>query len=285
MESIYLNIAGIPIRLRTAFPLDVTERYAPFLVQKFTAPGETLEFYSSESFPQMPQPAVWHHGGVGFTCLGGREVVLRRLGAGAPPYLMEEVLEPMHRRYQYLRSSNETPVNLIQVFNNISFETLLKRHGAMMLHCSLVRWNGQAILFSAPSGTGKSTQADLWETYMGSETLDGDRAGLRSVDGVWRAYGLPFAGSSGIYRNDSAPIRAVVMLSQGPDNRIERLSPARCLHRILPEVTLHRWDPEFMNWGLDRLTDLLTAVPCYHLSCRPDRGAVELLHNTLTQEV
>ena len=283
MISYDLKIAGISVRLESEFPLRMTENYMPFQTKPKEDVDEFFDVAVTDGFPEIPVPTVWAHD-IGHTRLNGHEVVLRRLGDKVP-YLMEEIYAPGKRRVRYRISSNEQPVTFNQFFNNLPLEEILKRHGTMILHSSLVRWNGKAILFSAPSGTGKSTQADLWEKYMGSETLNGDRSGLRKIDGVWIAHGLPYAGSSGIYRNESAPIAAIVMLSPGPENVIEPLRPAQCLRRIFPEVTLHRWDPEFMDWGIRQITDLVSSVPCYHLSCRPDRGAVELLHKTIQREV
>ena len=282
MNQYDMNIAGISIRLQTDMPLEIGAHFAPFQTKPKEDPDELFEIAMAGAFPEMPVPADWPHN-FGHTRLNGHEVILRRLGDNAP-YLMEEIYAPGQHRVRYRTSSNEQPVSIGQVFRNLPLEEIFKRHDAMILHSSLVRWNGKAILFSAPSGTGKSTQADLWETYMGSETLNGDRSGLRKIDGVWVAHGLPYAGSSGIYRNESAPIAAIVMLSQGPENVIEPLRPAQCLRKIFPEVTLHRWDPEFMDWGISQITDLVSSVPCYHLSCRPDRGAVELLRETIQRE-
>ena len=56
---------------------------------------------------------------------------------------------------------------------------------------------------------GKSTQADLWNKYEGCEIINGDRSAITKKDGVWNAYGLPFAGSSRIYKNVKNPIKCV----------------------------------------------------------------------------
>lgn len=61
---------------------------------------------------------------------------------------------------------------------------------------------------------GKSTQADLWNKYEGCEIINGDRSAITKKDGVWNAYGLPFAGSSRIYKNVKNPIRCVVVLNK-----------------------------------------------------------------------
>jgi hypothetical protein len=170
------------------------------------------------------------------------------------------------------------------LLNMLGLEKLLLCHRALILHASFIRWQGQGILFSAPSGTGKSTQASLWETHMGAKILNGDRAGIRYADGAWRAYGLPYAGSSRIFQNGSAPIRAIVVLKQGQENRIRPMGPMEALRALLPEFSAHRWDLAFMDKLLNVAAGLLRDVPVYCLECRPDSEAVQLLHDTLFNE-
>lgn len=163
----------------------------------------------------------------------------------------------------------------------IGLETLLLHFGGLLLHSSFIRHQSRGIVFSAPSGIGKSTQANLWQKFRGSEILNGDRAAIRFVDNCWRAYGLPYAGSSGIYRNESAPLSAIVVLRQAMRNSIRILSPAQAMGCLLPEFNLHRWDAVFMEQAVTQILSLIQVVPVYLLECLPDRGAVDLLHNTI----
>ena len=105
------------------------------------------------------------------------------------------------------------------IWDILGMEDILLRHSGLLLHSSFIRCQGKAVLFSAPCGTGKSTQAELWEKYKGADIVNGDRAGLRRLDCGWAAFGLPYAGSSGIYRNESAPLEAVILLRQAEENR------------------------------------------------------------------
>ena len=165
----------------------------------------------------------------------------------------------------------------------IGLETLLMRYGGLMLHAAFIRWQEKGILFTAPSGTGKSTQADLWEKYEGAEILNGDRAGLRCIEGHWTAFGLPLAGSSYIYRNESAPADTIVVLRQSPENRIRRLGPAEAFRYLYPEVTVHQWHRPWVEKASSMLLDLISHVPVWLLECRPDQGAVRLLKETIME--
>ena len=164
-------------------------------------------------------------------------------------------------------------------------ELLLTKLDIFNLHSSLVRRaEGDAILFTAPSGTGKSTQAGLWERFAGAETLNGDRSMLRRVDGVWTAFGSPFAGTSGIYRNESAPVRALIVLRQAPENTIRRLSVAEAFRAIYSESVMPRWHTEAHQHVISLVTEIVSEIPVYLLACTPDERPVTLLRNTLEGE-
>ncbi|MCD7864686.1 MAG: hypothetical protein LUG54_01410 [Clostridiales bacterium] len=165
----------------------------------------------------------------------------------------------------------------------LGLESLLLQFDGLLLHSAFIRWQNQGILFSADSGVGKSTQADLWVKYENAEILNGDRAGLRKKDGLWTAYGLPYAGSSRVYRNESAPVETIVMLEQAPVNELSLLTPAQALRKLYPQMTIHSWDAVYVQKALELMEDLVSAVPVYLLKCRPDQGAVEIVKNRLQQ--
>ena len=102
----------------------------------------------------------------------------------------------------------------------------LLRHGRLVLHSSSILVNGKVILFAAPSGTGKSTQAALWEKYRCAEVLNGDKncVSFDENSGTAIAHGLPFCGTSGGLPT-IFPVRssAIVLLKQAPENKIRRL--------------------------------------------------------------
>ena len=277
-------IAGLRFQLNISWPITLSANFLPFMEKPSEHWDEHITLTCLEEFPAVPQPTEWI-GGAGETLLDGKKCVLHRLSEISEPYLMELYHSGHDRTFAYLKRSNELPLSMAKVFNNISMEELFRRHDIFILHSAFIRWQGRAILFSAHSGVGKSTQADLWARYQNAEILNGDRSALRRVDGVWTAFGLPFAGSSDIFRSESAPVACIVMLAQGPENVISTLNPAQAFRRVLQEVTLHYWDPAFMTWGMDRVEALLGDVPVFGLSCLPDRGAVDLLHETITREV
>lgn len=157
---------------------------------------------------------------------------------------------------------------------------LLLRHGCV-LHASFIDVGGEAILFTGPSGIGKSTQARLWVEHEGAEVINGDRALLRKRDGRWHAFGYPCCGTSGICLDRTLPLRAVVMLSQAAENRVSVPSAAEKVRALTAAMELYPWDRREIDMAMSVAMDLASGVPIVKLACRPDAGAVEALKRHL----
>lgn len=154
---------------------------------------------------------------------------------------------------------------------------------AMVLHCAYIEYQGEAILFSAPSETGKTTQANLWEKYRGSRTVNGDRSLLGKRDGRWTAQGWPVCGTSEVCHNESIPVRAVVMLSQAQENRAQRMTPGQAFPLLYSQITVNKWNTQDHIHTMDLMEDFLGSVPVIHLGCTISREAVDCLEEVLQE--
>jgi len=276
----FYNICGIRWRVCLPFPLRIEIESEAFMETGGVIHeiNDSILGCETDRMTEIPQENMYLNSNY-YSRQKGISVV-QRAGRQRCPYA-EAWFTPEQVSVKFLPDAQKHMQSTLQFLNFIGLEQLLLRHDALILHASFIRFRDMGILFSAPSGTGKSTQADLWARYMNSETLNGDRAGLRRIDGVWTAFGLPYAGSSNIYRNESAPIRAIVALAQGKENHIRQLSAMEAVRKLLPEFSLHRWDEIYMNHALNLIIPLLSQVPVYLLTCRPDEDAVRLLAETL----
>ena len=168
------------------------------------------------------------------------------------------------------------------VFSSLlALERRLVKKDSMILHCAYVEYQGEAILFSAPSETGKTTQANLWEKYRGSRTVNGDRSLLGKKDGRWTAQGWPVCGTSEVCHDEAFPIRAIVMLSQADENRAVRMTPGQAFPLVYSQITVNRWNREDHIHTMDLIQALLEHVPVYHLGCTISEEAVECLERML----
>lgn len=168
----------------------------------------------------------------------------------------------------------------IHCLHLIGIETFLLQKSAFLLHSSVVKIDGWAVLFSGPSGIGKSTQAMLWEKYLNAEILNGDRCLIRKKeDGFWGC-GSPWCGTSGIYRKEQAPLKGIFVLQQSERNTVRKIGTAG-FAKLFQQTIVNAWDKKFVEKFTDLLIELVAEIPVYELECRPDKEAVELAYSTL----
>lgn len=177
-------------------------------------------------------------------------------------------------------------LNIDTVFNSLlSLERRMNSYKSYILHSSYIVYQEQAILFSAPSGTGKSTQADLWKKYRDIEIINGDRTLLTKEGERFYANGWPVCGSSKICHNRRYPIKAIVMLEQGPVNEIKELSGIEKTRRLLREITINYYNQEYLDSALDFIGQLIKELPVTALSCTISQEAVDILDDYLKEVV
>lgn len=160
----------------------------------------------------------------------------------------------------------------------------LLKHEGIVVHASSIDWKGKGLLFSAPSGTGKSTHVGLWRDYFGDEValINDDTPALRFRNGRPFVFGTPWSGN-GSNNNICAPLEAVVILEQAPQNAIRKLSWQDAVHCFLPRCFLPFFDENLMNLALDVHERIIRSVPVYLLRCRPDMEAVEMVCRRIKQ--
>lgn len=163
----------------------------------------------------------------------------------------------------------------------LCLEQILLQYDAVVLHSSYVAFDNKGIVFSAPSGTGKSTQADLWEKYVHATVINGDRSVLRKKSGIWNVYGCPMCGTSGIHKQGCEPLTNIIMLSQGKENRAVKISGKEAFCKIYPEITCPKWDSRFIGHVMDLLDEIIREVSVWHYSCTKEKEAVFTLKRLL----
>lgn len=172
--------------------------------------------------------------------------------------------------------------NLILTLAELPRRLLL--HGGVILHASMIETEGGALLFTAKSQTGKSTQAELWRAHRGARILNGDRALLQRRNGAWYAMGSPYCGTSDYCEKAELPLAAVVQLSQAKENRVFRLPAKKALAAFLEGSAYDPTDPGQTAAVMDLALAIFRDVPFYHLACLPDETAVACLEDVLKKD-
>lgn len=161
----------------------------------------------------------------------------------------------------------------------------LPAYGAWVFHGSAIAVHGEAYLFTAKSGTGKSTHTRFWRQLLGAQAvmLNDDKPILR-VDArgtVW-VYGTPWDGKHHLSTNAAAPLCGLAILERGAENEIA-LIPAAQAWPMLLQQSYRPADPAALRQTMTLLDKLTAAVPLYRLRCNRELDAARLAYETMNR--
>lgn len=280
MRSLELSIAELVIRMELEEPVPMTDAFRPFLTDR--APDYTAVFRRMEALPAFDGQVLFTGNCYRVHPDGCRSFF------DAPKDLTPYALARTDHdagavEVSYLSKGAHCVSEMDNSFFHLGFEGLLIRRDRVCFHAACVSTEYGGILFSGPSGIGKSTQAALWQTHRGAKLLNGDRPILQKAGEGFLAWGSPYAGSSRCHVNESVPVTALVFLAQEPSNRIRRLRAGEAFRRIYAGLTMYTWDREFMDRACSLAMELAERVPCWEFGCLPDETAVVFLEKWLKE--
>ena len=217
MKTFFINLAGCIVKMQLMNDITISEKLQPFLFEEM--PPRVDMVLDVRSCIQLPKPevdGVWQ--GSNYYVYHGKELRVFHVNeVSNPPFSVTCFHEDGNVSLLYLKEYEHYFAGSSGIFNKIGAEQLLLQQNRLLLHASFIKYKGNGILFSGPSGIGKSTQAELWKRTRGAEIINGDRAAVGLADEGWTAWGIPYAGTSGICHNESAPLLAIVVLRQAKE--------------------------------------------------------------------
>ena len=169
------------------------------------------------------------------------------------------------------------------LFAGQAFSDMCLRHSRMVLHSSCIAVDGKAILFSAPSGTGKSTHTGLWQKHVPNTVMINDDTPVLRLDRPDHvlACGSPWSGKTRLNENLSVPLHAIVFLERGEKNTIAPLPTAQAFGRLLGECRKFPF-ADSMSLAAEHCAALIERVPIYRLTCNISYDAVKTVREELS---
>ncbi|MCD8119421.1 MAG: hypothetical protein LUE29_08090 [Lachnospiraceae bacterium] len=167
----------------------------------------------------------------------------------------------------------------------------LPYYNRVTLHGACISYKGQGILFTAASGTGKSTHIGLWKRYLGEDVdiVNGDKPIFQVEDrngeiGI-TAWDTPWCGKEGWNRKHSAPMRAICFIRRTEDgeNHIRKVDPDESISLMLRQM-FHPYEPEATGLMLELFDQIIETLPMYLLECDISEDAVRCSFEALTGE-
>lgn len=190
--------------------------------------------------------------------------------------LPDEIIERTHAENPHL---SKDECEYLQT--GFIFYRKLIDYNAMLLHASAVIKDGHAYLFSAPSGTGKSTHTGLWlKVFPDAKILNDDKPAIRIEDGNVNVYGTPWSGKTDLNLNLCVPLGGICFLERSEKNFINKISGAEAIPRILNQTVR----PRMMN-NIDNLLGVLEKIientRIYRMGCNISDEAAIMAYETM----
>ncbi len=183
-----------------------------------------------------------------------------------------------------VRQFSDAYLETLAVYRKIA-AALLDR-GILLYHGSCVAVDGAAYLFTAKSGTGKSTHVSLWRQQFGDRAVmvNDDKPLLAVTDSGVTAYGTPWDGKHRLSTNMACPLKAICILERSETNQIQPISAKEGYALLLQQVYRPR-DPLALAKTLQLLDRLLSRVSLYRLGCNMDPSAAEVSYRGMNGEI
>ena len=160
----------------------------------------------------------------------------------------------------------------------------MPEYDTILFHGSVIAVDGVAYMFTAASGTGKSTHAALWRKLFGDRAvMVNDDKPLLHIGDVVTAYGTPYDGKHKLSNKIAVPLKAICILTRSSENHIERISTAEA-YPMLIQQTYRSPDAAVMQKTLTLIDKMASKVKLYRLGCNMDISVAQVSYDGMNQD-
>ena len=180
-----------------------------------------------------------------------------------------------------VRHFTDEYLETLAVYRKIAKQML--SYDTILFHGSVIAVDGEGYLFTAKSGTGKSTHTRLWRETFGDRAVmvNDDKPLLRITKEGVTAYGTPWDGKHRLSSNTSVPLNGICILERSVKNHIVRLDTKEQMRSAYPMIvqqTHKSTNPANALKTMELIDRLMEAVPIYRLSCNMERSAAKVAY-------
>ncbi len=164
---------------------------------------------------------------------------------------------------------------------SVNFMEIAMRHNFLPFHASAILYQDQAVLFSAPSQTGKSTHARYWkQIFPEVQFINDDKPLLKIEDNDIMVYGSPFSGKSSININTKAPLKAIVFIRQGTTNLMRPIQGDEALKELMKNM-LRPDDEKVWDDMIKVINAIMEDIPMFVLEATHSVDAAKTAHDII----
>ena len=163
------------------------------------------------------------------------------------------------------------PLDRILLLNTLGLDR------GIMMHACGVDDAGRGLLFTGPSGAGKTTMARLWSDHGDATVLGDECIIVRRVEHQYRVYGTPWTGQDRVACPGGVPLERIFFIQHADEDAVSRKGWISTVESLLTQVFSTFYDRAAMQYTLDFCSELGRRVPGYDLRFVPTSEVVRLV--------
>lgn len=177
-----------------------------------------------------------------------------------------------------VRNYTEEYLETLAVYRKLS-ECLIDQN-ILLFHGSAIAVDGQGYLFTAKSGTGKSTHTGLWRQLFEKRAImvNDDKPLLHITENGVTAYGTPWDGKHHLSSNSSVPLKGICILKRDNTNHINSIGKSQAYPMLLQQ-SYHSANPMKMKKTLELLDLLAVKTGLFELGCNMELEAAQVAYD------
>lgn len=180
-----------------------------------------------------------------------------------------------------VRNWSDAYLETLAVYRKIAEK--MPEYNTVLFHGSCVAVDGMGYLFTAKSGTGKSTHTRLWRELLGDRVVmvNDDKPLIRVEEERAIVFGTPWDGKHRLSSNISVPLKALCILERSLENHIEPIASVSEAYPMLLQQVYRPADPAVLAKTLKLIDKLACNVPLYRLGCNMESGAAKVAYDVM----
>ena len=194
-------------------------------------------------------------------------------------------LNGTHARFYCAPLYNDALAEKLFYAFRFAFIVYAQQKGLFMLHSASIYYQNKAWLFSAPSGTGKSTHAGFWKDLYKTPILNGDLNLISIQHSQPLVWGTPWCGSSQIYTTGSYTLGGIILLKQHSENMLQELTIDEQQLILMQRFISPTWTEEMMDYCLDFSGKLVELILVLRLLCTNEPSAVHVMKQFIDKTI
>lgn len=176
-----------------------------------------------------------------------------------------------------------SPDSLGHILRFLPIRAIFQHNEVLFLHGSVISIGNKGIVFSGPSGIGKTTQSKLWESFAGATRLCNDRVLISHSNKQWNVHSFPIDGSEPVDGNCTEVLKCIVILNQATENNARHLRPAEAISKLIPQVVMDSWNSFSREKAMEQLVNIIEDIPIIEFNAMAEEAAVKYLHTALEE--